>query len=323
WADLCDARLAGRVTLVNPAQSGSVTTALEAIIQRLGWERGWQVIRRMAANSRSVASSAPKVPLDVSAGDSVAGPCIDFYGRYQAQAIADAGDPARLGYVDPQGQTVIDPDPIALLSNAPNRETAVEFIRFALSDEGQALWQFEAKERVDGELGPHEFELRRMPVRRSFIARFMPQFLDKVDPFTLASAVESPDRNARSFIAPLFSALCADRRDELARAWSAIRAHPAYPKDRALVTSADVSDPTLKSMLDDFDAMPEVDGPAGQRFPMETREGRAAVRNGWIKGEWADAGLWPADASSADELRRRFGVFFSAKYARIAGGAAE
>ena len=59
------------------------------------------------------------------------------------------------------------------------------------------------------------------------------------------------------------------------------------------------------------------------RRSVHTREGRAAIRNGWLKGEWADAGLWPADASSADELRRRFGAFFSAQYARIAGGAAE
>ena len=39
WADLSDARFAGALTLVNPAQSASVTTAFEAIIQRLGWER--------------------------------------------------------------------------------------------------------------------------------------------------------------------------------------------------------------------------------------------------------------------------------------------
>ena len=171
WEDLADARLAGAVTLVNPAQSGSVTTALEAILQRLGWEKGWRIIRRMSANARSVASSAPKVPLDVSAGDSAAGPCIDFYGRYQAQAIADAGDPGRIGYIDPKGETVIDPDPIALLANAPNRDTAIAFIEFVLSDEGQALWQFPAEERPEGALGPREFELRRMPVRRDFIAR--------------------------------------------------------------------------------------------------------------------------------------------------------
>jgi ABC-type Fe3+ transport system substrate-binding protein len=317
WADLADARLAGAITLVNPSQSGSVTTALEAIIQRLGWERGWQIILRMAANARSVASSAPKVPLDVSSGDSAAGPSIDFYGRYQAQAILDAGGGARIGYIDPQGQTVIDPDPIALLANAPNRETAERFIAFALSDEGQALWQFHAKPRADGELGPHRFELRRMPVRRAFRTAHAAEFIDDVDPFALASKVENADRNARAFIAPLFSALCADRRDELARAWDAIRSHPAYPTDRALVTAADVGDPTLKAMLEAFDAMPEIDAPEGASVSAATREGRAAIRDGWIKGNWRSAGLWPEGASSVDELRRRFGAFYSAQYRRI------
>lgn len=318
WADLADARLNGAITLVNPAQSGSVTTALEAIIQRLGWERGWQIIHRMAANARSVASSAPKVPLDVSAGDSAAGPSIDFYGRYQAQAVLDAGGGARLGYIDPQGQTVIDPDPIALLNNAPNREIAERFIRFALSDEGQALWQFKAAVREDGLLGPHRFELRRMPVRRAFLAAHDAEFIDHVDPFTLASKVENPDRNARAFIAPLFSALCADRRDELARAWDAIRLHPSYPHDRALVTAGDVSDPTLKAMLEQFDAMPLIAGPESSSHDLATREGRAAIRDGWLKGKWSEANLWPLGASAADELRRSMGAFYSEQYARIA-----
>jgi hypothetical protein len=298
-----------------------VTTALEAILQRLGWEKGWQIIRRMSANARSVASSAPKVPLDVSAGDSAAGPCIDFYGRYQAQAIADAGDPDRIGYIDPKGETVIDPDPIALLANAPNRDTAIAFVEFVLSDEGQALWQFAAKERPEGALGPREFELRRMPVRRDFIARERARFLDDVDPFELASAVENPDRNARSFIAPLFSALCADRRDELAEAWRAIRTHPAYPKGVALVVADDVDDPELKAMLEAFDAMPPIDAPGGASETLETREGRAAIRAGWLKGGWKDAGLWPAGAAPADELRRRMGGFFSRKYREIRLGA--
>ncbi|MFM7259099.1 MAG: ABC transporter substrate-binding protein [bacterium] len=322
WEDLADARLAGQVTLVNPSQSGSVTTALEAIIQRLGWKKGWQIIHRMSANARSVASSAPKVPLDVSSGDSAAGPCIDFYGRYQAQAIRDAGDADRLGYIDPKGETVIDPDPIALLSNAPHRETAERFIRFALSDEGQALWQFRAEKRADAALGPRRFELRRMPIRRDFIARERANFIDDVDPFTLASAVTDPDKNARAFIAPLFSAMCADRRDELDRAWRAIRTHPAYPRHRALVTADDVTDPELKSMLEKFDAMPVVAGPEGASFEIATREGRAAVRDGYLKAKWKDAGLWPAGASSTDELRRLFGRFYTAQYAEIAAARA-
>ncbi len=337
WADLADARLAGAVTLVNPAQSGSVTTALEAILQRLGWDQGWQIIRRMGANARSVASSAPKVPLDVSAGESAAGPCIDFYGRYQAQAIRDAGDADRLGYIDPVGQTVIDPDPVALLANAPHREIAERFIRFALSDEGQALWQFRAHTRentVDAiddaiddviddviDLGPEEFELRRMPVLRSFIAKHHKDFIDDVDPFALASAVVNPDKNARAFIAPLFSAMCADRRDELADAWRAIRTHPHYPRINAqgspLITAADVSDPQLKAMLVAFDAFPAVAAPNGATLDLNTREGRAAIRDGWLKGKFAGAGLWPEGASASDELRRQIGAGIDANYASI------
>lgn len=318
WEDLADARLSGALAMVNPAQSASVTTALEAILQRLGWERGWQVTRRMAANARSVSSSAPKVSLDVSAGDAAAGPTIDFYGRYQAQAIVDSGGGARIGYIDPQGQTVVDSDPVALLAGAPHRETAERFIRFTLSDEGQALWQFAARAREAGELGPHRFELRRMPIRRAFIAAHFAEFTDKVDPFALASRVENPDRNARAFIAPVFSAICADRRDELARAWTAIRTHPAYPRNLVLVTAADVDDPTLKAMLEAFDAMPEIEGPSGARFTLASREGRAAVRDGWLRGAWKDSGLWPAGAVGADELRRRIGAFSSQQYARIA-----
>ena len=129
-----------------------------------------------------------------------------------------------------------------------------------------------------------------------------------------------PDRNARALIAPVFNALCADRRDELARAWRAIRTHPAYPRDRALVTAKNVEDAGLKAMLAAFDAMPLVDGPDGARHDLAERQGRAAVREGWLRGGWKDAGLWPSGASGADELRMRLGQFFGAQYAQVSGG---
>jgi iron(III) transport system substrate-binding protein len=320
WEDLAHARYHGAITMVNPAQSASITTVLEAILERVGWERGWQIIRRMSANARGVASSAPKVSLDVASGDSAAGPSIDFYGRFQAQAIMAAGGGDRMGYVDPKGETVVDADPVALLAGAPDREAAVRFIEFTLSDEGQALWQFRARKRGDGELGPHVFELRRMPIRRSFIAAHSAEFVDQVDPFALATAVPDPDRNARALVAPIFSALCADRRDELARAWAVIRTHPAYPTNRALVTATDVEDARLKALLEAFDAMPRIEGPDGSMHDLATREGRAAVREGWLRGGWKDAGLWPTGAAGAEELRLRLGIYFSGQYARIAGG---
>ncbi|MFO0829638.1 MAG: extracellular solute-binding protein [Phycisphaerales bacterium] len=332
WADLGNPRLREWVVLVNPAQSGSVTTAFEAILQRHGWQEGWRILRRMAANARSFAASAPKAPTDVSLGDAAAGVCIDFYGRYQAQAMMDAGPrpslaPAavgavpRVGYVDPAGETVIDPDPIAMLRGAPNPELAKRFMEFVLSREGQSLWQFRAKsrlgERPHDELGPEQYELRRMPVRRDLYAHDLDRFVDRVDPWKIATAVENPDKNYRAFLPSIFVAMAIDNRAGLRAAWNAIVDHPAYPRTADLVTAADVDDPTLKSMLEHFDAMPIVAGPDGTSFDLGEVRTLAAVRDGWLKGGWAKDNLWPSDALPAEVLRTRMTAFFRDQYRAI------
>ncbi len=327
WADLADPRLRRWVVLANPGQSGSVATAMEAILQRRGWDEGWAILRRMAANSRSFVSSAAKAPIDVSSGDAAAGLCIDFYGRYQAQSLRDAAlaidEPEldRLGYVDPPGQTVIDPDPIAMLTGAPDPELAKRFIEFCLSEEGQALWQFRAGSEADPTIGapagPDRFELRRMPVRRDLYERFADRMVDQVDPWSVASAVPDPDSSMRAFIAPIFAAAAMDRAPLLQAAWDAIVEHPAYPTGGGLVRSVDVDDPTLAAMLDRFDAMPPFPGPEGVEFDLSERNSRGAVRQGWLRGGWKDAGLWPADAAPASEFRRRAGEFFEAQYLEV------
>ncbi len=327
WADLCTPSLRGWIVLANPGQSGSVTTAMEAILQRRGWDEGWAILRRMAANSRSFVSSAAKAPIDVSLGDAAAGLCIDFYGRYQAQSLRDAakaiGDPEldRLGYVDPPGQTVIDPDPIALLTGAPDPELARRFIEFCLELDGQALWQFRAGAAADAATGapagPERFELRRMPVRRDLYARFRDRMVDEVDPYAVASAVENPDSSMRSYIAPLFAAAAMDRAPLLQAAWDAIVDHPAYPRDGSLVLAAEVDDPTLKAMLERFDAMPIFPGPDGGTWSIGDRAGRDEVKQGWLRGGWRDAALWPADAAPPTEFRKRAGEFFEAQYREI------
>ena len=327
WADLADPRLRRWVVLANPGQSGSVATAMEAILQRRGWDEGWAILRRMAANSRSFVSSAAKAPLEVSAGEAAAGLCIDFYGRYQAQSLRDAaiaiGEPEldRLGYVDPPGQTVIDPDPIAMLTGAPDPELSRRFIEYCLSEEGQALWQFRAGTSADpasgAPAGPERFELRRMPVRRDLYARFGDRMVDQVDPWLVASAVPDPDSSMRSFIAPLFAAAAMDRAPLLQAAWDAIVEHPAYPSGGGLVRADDVADPTLHAMLERFDAMPSFPGPDGVEVGLSDRSDRSEVRQGWLRGGWREQGLWPVDAAPASEFRRRAGEFFEEQYREI------
>ncbi|MHC4776778.1 MAG: ABC transporter substrate-binding protein, partial [Planctomycetota bacterium] len=101
WQDLADPRLAGWVALADPSHSGSITTLFEAILRRRGWAEGWRLLRRAGANARSFTTSAIKAPGEVSLGDAAAGLCIDFFGRYEEQAVRVAGDPDRLGYIDP------------------------------------------------------------------------------------------------------------------------------------------------------------------------------------------------------------------------------
>lgn len=353
WADLADPRLLGAVALVNPSQSGSITTAFEAILLRRGWDEGWRTLRRAGANARSFSASSAKVPLDVAAGAAAAGICIDFYGRFESQAIAEAGGGDRIGYVDPVGETRLDADPIALLMGAPDPELARRFVEFVLSEEGQALWQFPVRqadvtaggssspdlsEGVNSNggrdpaplasLGPRRHELRRMPIRRALYAdeAFFDRFVDRVDPWTIASEVEAPDRNVRAFIVPLFLGMAIEEHDLLRRAWRAIVEHPAYPRDRAgaeagLVTAADVADPTLRRMLEHFDAMPEVRRPDGGRIELAAGPDLAArlaeVRAGWLREGWKDQGLWSPETAPAEELRREFRRFFEAQYRAV------
>ena len=221
-----------------------------------------------------------------------------------------------MGYVDPPRQTVIDPDPIAMLQGAPDPELAQRFIKFVLSEKGQALWQFPVQTVDSDGLGPARFELRRMPVRRSMYAH-MDRFIDQVDPYAIAEPVKYPNRSFRSFIPVLFDAIAMREPHLLSEAWVAITSHPAYPPGAQIVTAADVEDPELKEMLRRFDAMPSVPGPDGKEFDLADPSVLAEVKAGWLRGGWESDGLWPENADPSHFLRRSLGGFFVEQYESI------
>ena len=76
-----------------------------------GWTRGLQVIQKIAANSRYFTDSSTKVPWDVQSGDAAAGMCIDFYGRFQSEAVRKPDGSSRLQYVSPAGGSSVGADP--------------------------------------------------------------------------------------------------------------------------------------------------------------------------------------------------------------------
>jgi ABC-type Fe3+ transport system substrate-binding protein len=233
FEDLADPALIGRVTLADPRQSGSVTTAFEGILNFYGWERGWRLLREMCANTRSFTNSSPKTPLDVAQGEAAVGLSIDFYGRGQSQAIVIPGEAletSRVGYIDPKGSTYIDADPVSIMRGAPNFEVSKRFVEFTLTDEAQALWQFYnvTSERGAGNprdesgelMGPRHAELRRMPVRREMYAKYGSVMIDKVEPFEVASNVKPA--GWRSALPLMMGVFAVDTAHEQRTAWGAL-----------------------------------------------------------------------------------------------------
>lgn len=130
-----------------------------------GWKSGLDLIRRMGMNVRYFTDAAGKVPVDVAAGDAAVGMSIDFYSRVQAEVTKDKlTGAARLCFVNPKGGSSISGDPISLLRGSENKELALRFMEYVLSEDGQKLWNY--KPGTPG--GPTTSALRRLPIRRDF-----------------------------------------------------------------------------------------------------------------------------------------------------------
>jgi iron(III) transport system substrate-binding protein len=243
FVDLTSPKLQNWIALADPRQSGSINTSFDFILSNNGWEKGWRILRELSANTRYFTNSSTKPPIDVSAGEAAAGLAIDFYGRGQSQSVLRAGeDPetARVGYVDPVGAVYIDADPASMLRGGPNPTVARMFIEYTLTEEGQALWNFPSRrdprsatnpKTAEGiPMGPAEYELRRMPIRRVMYAKYAANLIDKVDPFS--AATQTKPAGWRSAIGPMMGAFGIDTAHEQRAAWAALnraRTSPNFP----------------------------------------------------------------------------------------------
>ncbi len=252
WSDLADPRYFHEVALANPTQSSSVNKSFEMLIQqqmgeavtvtgqertgvREGWTRAMRLLMKIGANARYFTDSSVKISLDVEAGEAAAGMTIDFYGRFQSEAVRRPDGTSRLQYVSAAGGTSVGVDPIALFRGAPNAEVAREFIAYVLSPEAQKLWNW----KVGTLGGPHRYALRRLPVLPALYApEFAPLRSDpEINPYELAKTFtyREPWTGAlfRS-IAFTFRVMCIDTHDELTAAWQALIAAD-FPREAMAV----------------------------------------------------------------------------------------
>jgi ABC-type Fe3+ transport system substrate-binding protein len=160
WSDLADPRADQWVASVDPRGSGSAHVIYEIILQKYGWEKGWEVLACISANSAHFTKGASAVLPLVSTGEAAYTVAIDQY----AWSLIEKLGPQRVGFALPPGETVTTPDPVAMLKGAPHALTAARFMEFLLSESCQMLWSLKAGARAGTLRGPVRQSLNRMSV---------------------------------------------------------------------------------------------------------------------------------------------------------------
>ena len=238
WRDLTDKKYFNKLAVADPTKSGSINKCFEVILQQCmaeaaasgksvseGWDDGFNLIRRLVGNARSITESAGKVPREVASGNAAAGMAIDFYALSEAQfaSVQTNNQAQRIIYVPPQGGSSVSADPVQLLRGAPNLKQAQAFIEFLLSEDGQKIWQY----RSGTPGGPEKYTLRRPPVRRDlYTAKHKPFMADAdYNPYNATNDFEYNGAwTGRYFnlIRVMIRTTMLDASAELQNAWKAI-----------------------------------------------------------------------------------------------------
>lgn len=217
WADLARPEFFTWVGSGDPRHSGSIHMMYEIILQAYGWDKGWDIIKRMGANIRNFPRGGGQTSKDVALGETAVGLSIDLYALTQiAQSRTD-----KLAFVLPEGQTIINSDPIAILKGAPHKELAQHLVDFVLSEEGQKILMLPA----GAEGGPKEFTLNRMSVLPSLYQTLAGKLSTPSNPFEMKVTMRYDPKLGsarRALVDDLIGALVIDSHSDLMQAWRAL-----------------------------------------------------------------------------------------------------
>lgn len=246
WSDLGDLKFRDNIVLTDSRKSGSSSVINHVILEAYGWEKGFEVLFRLAGNAlRFTQSSSDPIKAIVS-GDAAATVAIDFY------ALAKIGDIGadKLGYTLPDNQSIIEGDPLAILKGAPNRKAADRFVEYLLSPEAQLILML-----PKGTAGGPKLEtLGRLAVNTASYAASEGKRVNTLNPFT-AKGFLYYDTDKAAAIRPVFDdligALMVDNHKELRAAWAKVAKGGAKAEDVAAfakvpVTKAELEKHALK-----------------------------------------------------------------------------
>jgi ABC-type Fe3+ transport system substrate-binding protein len=265
WADLVNPVYHGHLAISSPSRSGTTHLTVETILQGEGWAKGWGQLLAIAGNSAAITERSFGVPDGVASGQFGIGLVIDFFGL----AAKNSGMPVEFVY---PAVTSIVPANIALVAGSKAPEAGKRFIRFTLSDEGQALLL--------------DKEISRLPVLPATYAKAPPGY---PNPFSgkIQAKVNFDSNLSESryyVVVALFDQLVTFRHKELAAAAKAIqdaqkrlgnRTSPQLDEARRLVFTPPIDDKQA------------ADPALLAAFKADKKDADATKRRTQIEEEWA------------------------------------
>ncbi|MHB8618551.1 MAG: ABC transporter substrate-binding protein [Chloroflexota bacterium] len=152
WNDLLQGAWKGKVTMPDPAASGSAYTFVAGFLKHQGEAAGWQYFTQLKTNGLIVPGSNAKALAPViSGGRSAMVAAVD----HTAYAAIARGE--KLAVVYPRAGTILSPRPLLILKSSQRLTAAKAFADFVLSKEGQKLvanaWIFPARSDVPVKTG--------------------------------------------------------------------------------------------------------------------------------------------------------------------------
>jgi ABC-type Fe3+ transport system substrate-binding protein len=155
WDDLLHPKLKGNVVQCAPTRSSSSHATYEVILQRDGDAKGWEWLKRLAANTGLFTARSRDVPSVVARGEFAAGFAVPSYMAFEDRLAGH-----EIKFVAPK-TAWITPEPIGIIAGSKHPRAARAFIEFMLSERGQrvamerGVFPITPKYRVQGKPGSH------------------------------------------------------------------------------------------------------------------------------------------------------------------------
>jgi iron(III) transport system substrate-binding protein len=247
WEDLADERYFDLISSTDLRRSSSNVTMAMVMLQKLGWEKAFEVIGLMSANTRTFTHSSTEPIKAVTTGEAACSLAVGFYASAKVASLGEEN----LGFILPANKTIINADPVSILKGAKNKLQAERFIDYILSTDAQKLLILPK----GSPFGPKTKTLGRMAVNQKSYTEAYSAKLKVISPDPFLYKDQSFTYNAEEaaklqfvFI-DILSALFIDQHKLLKQAWQAVQKRGKKPADVQELIKAPITKSELEKLV--------------------------------------------------------------------------